>query len=273
MGILSNIFNQKKGTKLLEIKELCATNKDLNFLVQPINLLLHKSEVYSSDFDDILSELDKLLMEKNRLLQNSTNTDIFKLQKQCIKLCKSKSLYSDITFENFDQHLWISTIKTELEITEKLCEILPDFRTKMGNVFWEFSNQKDDLLALEDEILAFKNYEKTLSTEIINYTNAVNQTKAKNRLSVDWNGKKQPLMNLGQTLKIKRQQFENDSEKINQKIADFCDECLELHGFLTSNCSDILAKLQIITPNKQDLQSEISNISSVKNQVLQFITL
>lgn len=287
MGLLSGLFSEKNDKKSVNFVDDSNENIDDIIIFKPHKLLIEISddlinidEFFSETsnkfaFNSNLSssELDIFLVEIDDKITNLTS-DLKGISDPSSIFSKLKQTCANISSYNFENRaldylefldcsdfLYLSD---ELEIFQTIFTNSLKFENsdKIFNLFRNCRTEYD-FIVKKSNILSKTNTE--LSTEIINYTNAVNSVRAKNRLSVDWNGKKPALMSLGNQLNSKRSDFLNQEKELNNKIIQLYSTYNTAHNFFKLHCYDII---EILENNSENLSYNYDNqIKIISNYI------
>ena len=236
-------------------------------------LLLNVSQILKNIVEEIQSIADPMQM-------------LYEFNRKCSQIAIHTCLAEGLNFENFLDTDTFVFIKDESELLKHFEIYLPEIYAITEP---DFTKLKFDLIhannsynKLVSEIDSLKEEQKKLIEEITNYANTINTTKAKHRLSVDWNGKKQPLMALGQQLNVKRATFLESEDKINKSVALLQETYYELHHMFVNSCSYFMSQLEksldLQVPDdsfqtkKMELKEKYRVISSVEYKIEKFLS-
>ncbi len=145
-------------------------------------------------------------------------------------LSPNEDYVSFITSRDFESLLQMKNLLSKENGINKISQ--RELLTKLNEVI-KLANLYEDLL---DKSKVLSEKREALKQEIEEYSIAVEEARLKNRLSADWNGKKQPLMVLGQKLNFRREEFLEEEQVLKGKISlfyrDYNQLCTDLQGFI-----------------------------------------
>lgn len=301
MGLFSGLFSNKNDEEY-DISDVNSTDIDENLVIfAPHKLLIEISDdlteidsefsqisnnfAYNStltklELDNFLTQLSKKIELLTKDSQDLTNPSyILKTIKQTCADISSYNFQNQPTnyvdFENSGDFLHLSA---QIDILESIFSNSLKFENS-DKIFNLFRKCKDTYRKLIKNSKTLSVTNTNLSTEIINYTNAVNSVRAKNRLSVDWNGKKPALMNMGNQLNSKRSEFLNQEKEINSQINELYETYSSAHNLFKLHCLEIIDILElnssILTKNYDNnvksMTTSIKKLNIAKNKLIDFI--
>ena len=274
-------------------KELLKISREMDKVTALQNLSKHAKELaYNSNLqkDDCekllnsIKELQVTAMEKIKNLSDPMQK-MYELKRKCALISNHTFIEDEITYENLEQIDAFTYLSDESEILKQFEVYLPELfdldEPNFTKLAFDFTDINNIYKKIKLSIVKIKGESEKLTKEITEYANVVNATKAKHRLSADWNGKKQPLMTLGQQLTVRRNQFIESENKINNEIANLSQNYPELHIIFRNNCKQFVKALdnrletQIPDDNFQQkkniLKIKYKAISAIQGSIEQFI--
>ncbi len=156
-------------------------------------------------------------------------------------------------------------INSYLDFLEQ--KILPKIENKLDILYvldktalittTEVTGQK--ISELMDKIVAFEEEEQALRSDIFKYSEAVNITSSRYKLSPSWEGKKQPLIELGKKLQERRNEYLTKQDSLNKQAK-------KIYALYLSNHKEVCSCLvKTATELRQILEENKSNIQLLTN--------
>ena len=229
-------------------QEIVSISKDmskiplLQHLAATTHTMAHDEWVTREECEHILEQVTiplQVVIEEIHQLSDPIES-ILELKRKCSVIANHTCLAKELTRETFLETKDFICIKDEVEVLNQFEKILPDIYDQSDPDFNKIRMGFIDTNNLHQKVLVEAKQQKEvydkLVTEITNYTKVVNEAKVKYRLSVDWNGKKQPLMALGQQLNARRETFLLEEEAVNKDIISLGQIYPILHNLFRSHC-------------------------------------
>ena len=303
MGFLSNLFGGKENPKAeiqtaplpieAEVAEVAEQPQgfsqaalvenmmgygDLEAIADKVAQPNLQKEVQSEIMDHVGQVLEnRLAIIKTMKTQKEMRQDIF-------NLCESTATYTlnhqVVTYENFLQTQDGALIERGCLALHKLEANFPSIFNALpdlNQLAEQFKDMNQAYNRGKEQAMALVATSKKLLEDITAYTLSVNEAKVKYRLSVDWNGKKQPLMALGQQLGEKREAFLIEEETLNKDMETLYTSLSPLLEAFAKNYPSILEEMEhtpthssgdsAITERKQALRLEHGEILNIKTQL------
>lgn len=111
---------------------------------------------------------------------------------------------------------------------------------------------------------------RELKADIIKFSNAVTEMKSKHKLSPDWEGKKQSMMNLQNQLTHRRSEYTKKEGQIEQKIDDLYKEYATVHGRFIKNEKDFIT---ILNKKIEDFTQDTSRTMKLQSLLKEKVDL
>ena len=258
--------------------ELLAIASQLNTLelTKPyavhLERLAYTSPLSKTQLAQIITPLGDLYNNCTKIL--SQTKDTVDLLSEYHETCLSLSRYTFPpempNYENFLNQNCFEEFKKELLVLLNLKKFLPtlfeDATLGLNDLTHECSIAMATFNQLTSQVTEMLPLAEKLRLEIINFSNTVTQVASQNKLSPDWDGKKQPLMQLRQQLVQKRENFVIEEEKIDAEIASLYTSCTQSHQHFCYLCPTFVKELKYLidtTPREASTVSKRLELSSI----------
>ena len=254
-AMLEQVLNMNESTvfspnsALLDIAKQMAEIPALRHLSKDAKELAFHSKLRAEDCKPLMSAVSRILETVVEEIQSLADPIqmIYEFKRMCAKISNHTFLREDLTYETLLETDGFSCLESEAQLLKHFQLYLPGIYAGDDPDFTQLSVDLVDAnniyCKLVEETTQLRVEAKKLIEDITNYANAINTTKAKHRLSVDWNGKKQPLMAMGQQLNVRRSTFLEVETKLNERIADLEGSYPELHRIFRSSCNYFITEL------------------------------
>ena len=272
---------------LIEIGEEMSGIPLLNHLAANTRTMGYKETLTKQDCEQILEQVENPLQATFKELQAFINPvkTILELKRKCGIISDHTCLAKELTRETFLKTEDFRCLTDEVELLNEFQKIMPEIYDEKDSDFNKlrmgFVDTNNLYKKISVDVQGLEEVYDKLVTEITNYSKVVNEAKVKYRLSVDWNGKKQPLMSMGRQLHIRREQFMVTEEAVNKEIGSLCEIYPALHNIFRGHCRFFINELEkksqtyiyddTMELKKNQLKNSYAEILAVKVKLEKFI--
>ncbi len=230
---------------LIQLSVDMSKHKQLSNLSHDIGKMAYNASLSENDCLKMIEKISHALSIAADNMENMIDHKkiLMQLKRTCTAISTHSFFSIEADYQDFLKETAFQYISDEIESLNAFQQYLPEIYEESYTEIFDFYKLRMDFVDiknLHDKLLldahTFNETAIKLTDDINKYSIAVSETKAKNRLSVDWNGKKQPLMSMGQQLKNKREKFLEEEEKMNTEIQRLYIKYPELHTVFRNNC-------------------------------------
>ena len=283
-NIDTEVFIFSPYKELIDISKSMQNIIELNNMSQEIYNMAYNSNLTKEDVRNSTYKISQILKTTLENIQNLADprNEILKIKNKCAVISNHTIIAKEVTYDNFLEDVDFDYLSDEIELlnTFKLYipSIFSSYEFNLQNLNTDLISIDKSLKTISSSVVQLKESMKKIVEEITNYTYAINDARAKHKISVDWNGKKQPLMAYGQQLGVKREKFLEDEKKLNSDIKKLCKTYQKHHDEFRSHCQlfadEITKQSEIIVrenaSKKNNIERIYNNIFNIKSKLEYF---
>lgn len=174
--------------------------------------------------------------------------ELFRAINQCKELLRDPFLRESEMQALYRNGAAFQLMQSESMLLHSLPTLLPNLsaqqHTQIENFEFSLELLQEKKAQLDTTLPPFLVKEEKLKTDIQAFTKAVKETQTRHKLSPDWDGKKPALMNLGDILQERRNQYNQEEEQLNTRMQKLYAMHAEFYQAFALFCEEIVPQLE-----------------------------